>query len=508
MDIEKLKKAYDEIYGKFEKELQKHYYYDYAIVDEMSSGVAGTLKHKIDETYLPFIEYVVKTNRQYYGGYSARELLTFIQTNNMFCLSNGIEAPLSLISIYYVDGNLSSAEYYFARDKYEANNDCECTVGYKIGIGFDGTKWFTLKSNLDPYKTTKSIWKEKMFANFHSDIPMEEFVVEKGVLKRYNGKQTSIVIPETVKSIGNEAFKGCKKIKSVTMGKSVTSIGKQAFYECVSLTEVLHPETIKRIGVGAFKYCSSLKNVFIPELVDYIPDDVFAGCDSLECIDLSEDNNVYKSVDGNLYFKDESTLVKYAVGKKDSSFEVPDSVKTVGCHVFSGAKNLKSIYIPSSVQRFGEYAFKGCESLTIYCESESKPGTWHCNWNCIGNHVDYVDGGYCPAVFGHKKMFYREKIRNEDITVPGGSSSIEGKIIVVTGDLENFPEYGKYPERIKFRALVEKHGGTFGSSITKKTDFLVCNDIKSATTKVKQAQAYNIPIISEQDFLDMLGEKR
>lgn len=85
---------------------------------------------------------------------------------------------------------------------------------------------------------------------------------------------------------------------------------------------------------------------------------------------------------------------------------------------------------------------------------------------------------------------------------------IAGKIIAVTGELVNFPEYGKYPERIKFRALVEKHGGKLGSSITKKTDFLVCNDTSKATTKVKQAKENNVPIISEQEFLNLIAEKK
>jgi NAD-dependent DNA ligase len=81
---------------------------------------------------------------------------------------------------------------------------------------------------------------------------------------------------------------------------------------------------------------------------------------------------------------------------------------------------------------------------------------------------------------------------------------IAGKTIVVTGELKNFPEKGKYPERKKFRALVEKHGGKLGSSITKSTAFLVCNDVGSTTVKAKQARENNIPIISEKEFLSMI----
>ena len=103
-----------------------------------------------------------------------------------------------------------------------------------------------------------------------------------------------------------------------------------------------------------------------------------------------------------------------------------------------------------------------------------------------------------------KKMFAKTGSR---VVVSENAGSIQGKVIVVTGDLVHFPERGKYPERIKFRALVEKHGGTLGSSITSKTDFLVCNDVNSTTTKAQQARAKKIPIITEQQFLDMLGER-
>ena len=43
---------------------------------------------------------------------------------------------------------------------------------------------------------------------------------------------------------------------------------------------------------------------------------------------------------------------------------------------------------------------------------------------------------------------------------------LEGKTIVVTGELVHFPEHGKYPQRVKFRKLVEKHGGKLGASVS------------------------------------------
>ena len=78
---------------------------------------------------------------------------------------------------------------------------------------------------------------------------------------------------------------------------------------------------------------------------------------------MNEKNKRYKSVDGNLYTKDGTVLVKYAEGKKDTAIEIPKGVTVIGYAAFYGCESLKSVVIPSGVKTIGYGSFYGCENL-------------------------------------------------------------------------------------------------------------------------------------------------
>ncbi|MEG2081576.1 MAG: leucine-rich repeat domain-containing protein, partial [Oscillospiraceae bacterium] len=86
---------------------------------------------------------------------------------------------------------------------------------------------------------------------------------------------TSIIIPDSITSIGSDAFYYCTGLTSVTIGNSVTSIGDYAFYFCTGLKGVMLPDSVTIIGKGAFEDCTGLKGVTIPDSVTSIGDDAF-----------------------------------------------------------------------------------------------------------------------------------------------------------------------------------------------------------------------------------------
>ena len=156
----------------------------------------------------------------------------------------------------------------------------------------------------------------------------KDFLIKDGVLVKYTGKAADVTIPEGVTTIGNEAFKECKKLKSVTIPQGVTTIGNKAFYNCTGLTSVTIPEGVTKIGERAFTICEKLAEVTIPKGITSIEKSVFSGCKSL------------------------------------TSITIPEGVTSISSGAFGDCENLTSVTIPEGVTSIGERAFAHCEKLT------------------------------------------------------------------------------------------------------------------------------------------------
>lgn len=179
-----------------------------------------------------------------------------------------------------------------------------------------------------------------------------------------------VKIGESVKSIESSAFEGCSLLASVAISDSVVNISSYAFADCTLLSNIDLGNGIEEIGDKAFANCTSLSSVTIPSSVKTIGDGVFSGS-GIRDITVDENNNVYKSVDGNLLSKDGKTFVHYAVGKSQTSFTVPSGVEMVQDSAFETARNIFEIILPEGVLTIGNDAFAYCSGL----ESISIPYT-------------------------------------------------------------------------------------------------------------------------------------
>lgn len=211
--------------------------------------------------------------------------------------------------------------------------------------------------------------------------------IQDGVLLGYYGPGGDIVIPNTVTAIGPEAFKGNKKITSVTIPGSVSQIGYSAFEGCPNLEKILfsNPKDGAQltIRVSAFIDCPKLTECIIPAVAKYVTGNVFKGCSSMTEIKVDPDNQYYFTQDGVMFgpwveegepqYEDENlALIAYPCGNTATSYTIPETVngKTVNqlwASSFRKATHLTHIEIPATCTKLGGNAFEetGLTDITI-----------------------------------------------------------------------------------------------------------------------------------------------
>ncbi len=182
-------------------------------------------------------------------------------------------------------------------------------------------------------------------------------------------KDTILIIPpvsptgDIVTAIDGQAFSGCTSLTSINIPDSVTSIGFRAFSSCTSLTSINIPDSVTKIEHDAFSDCKSMVSISFGKGVESISGVIYR-CNSLINIFVDEDNMYYKSLDGNIYSKDGTVLVKYATGKVDKTFTIPSTVLKIEHGAFSYCTSLETVKISNGVTSIGVQTFLGCSSLT------------------------------------------------------------------------------------------------------------------------------------------------
>ena len=256
---------------------------------------------------------------------------------------------------------------------------------------------------------------------YKGDVIIPDFVNHNG--KKYkvvsiknnafkDSEITSVCIPNTIGTIGDEAFRGCKRLTSVTFSNGNTPsngntliIRPYAFADCPKLSIVVLPESVESIGNNAFQNCTKLTSVTIPDekvriAKGAIPPNVtikysgrkMSSQEGVENENNLEFNGLYYKIDkesmtaclikgyyqysGDIRIPNTITLdgISYSVTQIGenackgcsgiNSIVIPNTVTTIGKFAFYGCSNINTLTIPNSVKTIGDRAFYYCKGLT------------------------------------------------------------------------------------------------------------------------------------------------
>ena len=214
---------------------------------------------------------------------------------------------------------------------------------------------------------------------------------------RYCSGLTSISFPSTLTSIGGYSFAEAYDLTSLTMGVNVTSIGEYAFSDtslsavslgssvtsigdgvfsgCRFLETVTNIDAVVSIGDHAFDSCTSLTSFTFPSSVTTVGSNLFEGCEALTSITIGTNmteigdstfsnctNLKAITIPSNI-----TTIGDYAFSHSGlTSIIIPTSITSIGFSAFSNCVALKSVTIPNSVTSIGDFAFSRCSSLELF----------------------------------------------------------------------------------------------------------------------------------------------
>ncbi|HJI84161.1 MAG TPA: leucine-rich repeat protein [Oscillospiraceae bacterium] len=290
-------------------------------------------------------------------------------------------APLTVSAATYGDFEYEINDSSVAITKYTGSAETVTIpskiAGYRVAY-IDQYAFYAcanLSSIVIPNSVTTIGW-----GAFSSCTSLSSVIIQRGVINidgdAFYGcsSLSNITIPDSVTEIYERAFSSCTSLKSVTIPNSVTSIGNAAFSNCVSLSSIVIPNSVKSLGHDAFENCTSLSSVIIMSGVTSIGADAFYGCSSLSNITIPD--SVTEIYDGAFsktkWFDNQSDGVVYA-GKvaytykgdmpKNTKILLRQDTKSISRYAFSDCTNLTDIVIPNSVNRIDVGTFWRCTSL-------------------------------------------------------------------------------------------------------------------------------------------------
>ncbi len=187
-----------------------------------------------------------------------------------------------------------------------------------------------------------------------------------------------MIIGNGVEYIGARAFYGSVSLKEVIFGEKLAILGERAFYNCKLLQTVTFAENsvLEKLSDSAFYGCGNLKQIKIPDSVTTIEQKAFYKCASIVCLDLGSVQSI-----GQAAFYGCSGITE---------LYIPQTVSYIGKQAFRNCSGLLGVAVESDQTTIDQHAFYGCANMTIYTNGSADGENWQTGWNST----------HCPIIWG------------------------------------------------------------------------------------------------------------
>ena len=259
------------------------------------------------------------------------------------------------------------------RKDYPEDSWCGFPVNKVFDCGtYNDIKWLNGPHNTLEITGSGAIDANCPWKDFKSSV--KKLVIGDGITSIapgtfYGYNFDTVELPDTLETIGWNAFDSCRQLTDVELPSGVKSIGKEAFKGCENLNSIKLNEGLEEIGENAFDGCKNLHSITLPKSVKKIEDAALRNS-ALTEIRVADGNDFYYDVDGVLFSKPDLALVQYPTGQ-GGHYTVPENVTKINDSAFACAENLESVTVQGSLKSIGKDAFYGCYNLkSVHIDGE------------------------------------------------------------------------------------------------------------------------------------------
>ena len=226
------------------------------------------------------------------------------------------------------------------------------------------------------------------------------FTIIANTLKKYEGNDTHVIIPEGIEAIADYAFYGAEIMEQVTFPESLKEIGSDVFYGCEKLKEAWIPDGVSWMGSAVFSRCANLEKVRLSKRLTSLPKITFFQCANLKEVILQSVRRLSRACFQQCHSLERIELPSSLKFIEDNAFddcislqeiELPQGIEEIGENAFFNCASLRRINLPSSLTFIGKGALETHGRIridadeSIYLAAGMLENNWNMNWNFGSN---------------------------------------------------------------------------------------------------------------------------